>query len=415
MRLVGDLHVHSRHSRAVSRDMTLATMAAWAKRKGIDLLGTGDFTHPAWVAALENELEETPAGLAVLKGTDGPRFIYTVEIACIYRQGDKTRRIHLVVVAPSIATVREINARLAKIGNLRADGRPILGTSALEIARLVRQTDPRALVIPAHIWTPWFSLFGSMSGFDSIAECFGDEAPYIRAVETGLSSDPPMNWRLSQLDSLQIVSFSDAHSAPKLGREATLFEVSAPTYDNLKAALTEPTKADRIAGTIEFFPEEGKYHWDGHRACGIRWAPEETKRHQGLCPKCKRPVTVGVLNQNEKLADRPLGHQPTTRPPFYSLVPLQEIIGDAYGVGVQSKRVQSAYDETVSALGTELHALLEATPDELRNGAEARIAEGILRVRERRVDITPGYDGEYGAVCVWRGQGEMPETQRRLF
>lgn len=414
MRLVADLHVHSRYSRAVSRDMTLATMAAWAKRKGIDVIGTGDFTHPAWVAALENELEETPSGLPVLKGTDGPRFIYTVEIACIYRQGDKTRRIHLVIVAPSIATVHTINARLAKIGNLRADGRPILGASAMDIARLVRETDPRALVIPAHIWTPWFSLFGSMSGFDTMAECFGDEAPYIRAVETGLSSDPPMNWRLSQLDQIQIVSFSDAHSAPKLGREATLFEVSAPSYDALHRALTAPTKTDRIAGTIEFFPEEGKYHWDGHRDCGVRWAPEETKKHQGVCSRCQRPVTVGVLNRNEKLADRPVGHQPPTRPPFYSLVPLQEIIADAYGVGPQSKKVQAAYDETVTALGTELRALLEATPEELKTGTDPRIAEGILRVRERRLDINPGYDGEFGTVRVFR-EDDAPAAQPRLF
>lgn len=415
MRLVADLHVHSRYSRAVSRDMTLATMAAWAKRKGIDVIGTGDFTHPAWFASLENELEQAPGGLAVLKGTQGPHFLPTVELACIYRQGDKTRRIHLVILAPTLATVRDINARLTKIGNLRADGRPILGTSAMDIARLVRETDPRALVIPAHIWTPWFSLFGSMSGFDSIAECFGDEAPYIRAVETGLSSDPPMNWRLSQLDQIQIVSFSDAHSAPKLGREATLFEVSDPTYDALHRALTAPTKAERVAGTIEFFPEEGKYHWDGHRSCGVRWAPEETKRHQGLCPKCKRPVTVGVLNRNEKLADHPLGYQPTTRPPFHSLVPLQEIIADAYAVGVQSKKVQSAYDEALAALGTELHTLLEVTPDELRAGTDPRIAEGILRVRERRLEILPGFDGEYGTVRVFGDHAAVPPAQSRLF
>lgn len=415
MRLIADLHIHSKYSRAVSQNMTLATIATFAKKKGIGLVGTGDFTHPAWVKTIETELEETPDGFAVLKGTTAPLFTYTVEISCIYSKGGKTRRIHLVVIAPTLAAAKSINAQLALIGNLKADGRPILGVDAKEIVRIAHETSPDAMVIPAHVWTPWFSLFGSMSGFDSIQECFEEQSQHIHAVETGLSSDPPMNWRLEQLDGLQIVSFSDAHSAQKMGREATVFELEAPTYANFRTALTTPAATNRIAATYEFFPEEGKYHWDGHRDCGVRWSPAETQKHAGVCPKCKRAVTVGVMNRVAKLADRPETYQPTNRPPYHSLIPLDEIIADALGVKSATKKVMAAYDELIETVGNEFNILLDAPAEQLHTATLPRIAEAILRVREKKVEILPGFDGEYGTIKIFRGKDDATGGQAKLL
>ncbi len=396
--------------------MTPETIAAFARKKGIDLVGTGDFTHPAWVAQLERDLEETATGFSVLKGTASPKFVYTVEIACIYSQGGATRRIHLIVLAPTLVAVKSINAQLNLIGNLKADGRPILGTNAAEIVKIARQASPDCLVIPAHVWTPWFSLFGSKSGFNTIEECFGDQTPHIRAIETGLSSDPPMNWRLKQLDDIQIVSFSDAHSAQKMGREATIVELAQATYANLRMALTGPTPENRVGGTIEFFPEEGKYHWDGHRACNVRWKPEETKTHNGICPVCKRPVTVGVLNRVAELADRPESVAAATRPPFFSLIPLDEIIANALGVKSISKKVLAEYEGLVKAFGTEFKVLLDASEQDLRAATQPKIAEGVIRVREKKVDILPGYDGVYGTIDVFGAERTAnPNGQAKLL
>lgn len=414
MRLIADLHIHSKYSRAVSRSMDLKQIAAFALKKGIGLVGTGDFTHPEWVKLMERDLEETGDGFAVLKGTSEPRFVYTCEIACIYGKGGKTRRIHQVMVAPDLKTVKTINARLSQIGNLKADGRPILGCDAKEIVKIVRESNPHGFVIPAHVWTPWFSVYGSMSGFDSLEECYEEEAKYITTIETGLSSDPPMNWRMQQLDGRQIVSFSDAHSAQKMGREATILELSKPTYANFRTALTAPDD-NRIAATIEFFPEEGKYHWDGHRSHNLRWSPEETKKHGGICTACHRPVTVGVLNRVDQIADRPDGFRPDNRPPYHSLIPLNEIIADALGVGVGAKKVAAEYDALINALGTEFRALTDATADEIKNVTQPRIAEGILRVRQGKVHIVPGYDGVYGTVEVFSDQERTMTGQATLL
>lgn len=404
MRLIADLHVHSKFSRAVSQSMTLPTMAAFARKKGVHLVGTGDFTHPAWVESMGKELDETADGFAVLKGTAEPRFTYTSEIACIYSKGGQTRRIHLVVVAPRLEIIKAISAQLALIGNLKADGRPILGVDAKEIVKICRAASPDCLVIPAHVWTPWFSVFGSMSGFDSLEQCFEEETEHIHAVETGLSSDPPMNWRLAQLDGVRITSFSDAHSAQKMGREATVFELERPTYEHFRQALTKPTANSHIASTIEFFPEEGKYHWDGHRSCNIRWSPEETAKHRGVCPVCKRPVTIGVMNRVAQIADRPEGYQPPDRPPFSSLIQLDKIIADALGVGAGSKRVQQEYDALLTALGSEFTILLATPLEALRQATLPRIAEGIVRVREKKVQINPGFDGVYGTISIFGGR-----------
>ncbi|MBI3115137.1 MAG: DNA helicase UvrD [Candidatus Kerfeldbacteria bacterium] len=416
MRLIADLHIHSKYSRAVSKDMIPAVIAEFALKKGVGLVGTGDFTHPEWVRILESELEETPNGFAVLKGTTAPLFTYTVEISCIYSKGGATRRIHQVVVAPTLEVVKRINTALAQIGNLKADGRPILGCDAKEIVRIATEASPEAFVIPAHAWTPWFSLFGSQSGFDSLKDCYEEQTERISAIETGLSSDPPMNWRLSQLDTVQIVSFSDAHSARKMGREATVFELAKPTYANLLAALRKPTADNRVAETIEFFPEEGKYHWDGHRSCGVRWSPSETAKHKALCPKCGKRVTVGVMHRVDKLADRPAGYAPGDRPGFRSLIPLDEIIADALGVKGATKKVLEQYDAIVKGVGSEFTALLDAAPEQLKAVTLPRIAEGILRVREGKVDIRPGYDGVFGTIRVFKG-GEKgtPSGQKTLF
>lgn len=410
MRLFADLHVHSKYSRAVSRDMDLPHIDHWAKIKGIGLMGTGDFTHPAWVEHIKAELTEDGSGF--LQRTNSPqltRFVLSSEISCIYSRAGKTRRIHVIVLCPDIATVEKLNGYLSLIGNLHSDGRPILGLDAEELAKIVIDANPKNMIIPAHAWTPWFSLFGSMSGFDSVEECFGTMTPHIYALETGLSSDPAMNWRLSQLDRIAITSNSDAHSPKpnKMGREATEFELENMTYDNLVEALQSQSMIidgqspkNIIASTVEFFPEEGKYHWDGHRDHQIRWSPEETKQHKGICPICGKPVTIGVESRVEQLADRPADVHPTNRPPFKKLVPLEEIIAETQGVKSGSKKVGLIYDR-LTAQASEFDILLKFSDSELASLGEPRVAEGIQRVRRGELDIAPGYDGEYGTVHIF--------------
>ncbi|MDD5566684.1 MAG: endonuclease Q family protein [Patescibacteria group bacterium] len=422
--IITDLHLHSKYSRAVSQDMDLAHIAEWAVKKGIAVVGTSDFTHPEWYQELVKRLERQKNGLYRLKGSDNPTFFIPVtELSCIYSQGGRGHRIHIVIIAPDLETVDKIRGGLGWQGNLKSDGRPILGLSAIELTKVIFNASPECLVIPAHIWTPWFSLFGSESGFDSLTECFGEFADRIPAIETGLSSDPPMNWRLSQLDSKQIVSFSDAHSAANLGREATVFELEELSFKNIAQALKSPGEKNRIAYTIEFYPEEGKYHWDGHRNCGIRFSPSETKQHNSLCPKCGRRLTVGVMSRVEKLADRPEGFKPTTpssdgagRPPFKSLVPLAEIIGDALGVGKGSKSVMAEYDRLVQAGKSEFNILLNVEPSKLQAMTQPRIVEAIQRVREGKLHIAPGYDGEFGTVKIFNEQEQKaPTGQNSLF
>lgn len=423
MRVISDLHVHSRYSRAVSRDLDLEGLDAWAFKKGVDLVGTGDFTHPGWFRDIKSRLVQDSGGFYSLTTKGRTRFALTSEISCIYSKGGKTRRIHSVLVAPSIEAVELFNQQLKKVGKLESDGRPILGLDVERLLGMALDTSPDFIFIPAHIWTPWFSMFGSESGFDSVEECFGGLASKITAVETGLSSDPPMNWRLSQLDKCQIVSFSDAHSLPNLGREATVFEMPELTFKHLQSALRGGANADsQISETIEFYPEEGKYHWDGHRACHISYAPSETKKRQGICPVCKKELVVGVLHRVDALADRPEGFKPSTpsfdgagRPPFRSLVPLQEIIAEAFDVGKQSKSVQSEYERLISALGSEFSILLDKTFDEIASIAPPNIVEAIRRVRERRLKIEPGFDGVFGQVKIFNKAERRRFGQKSLF
>jgi uncharacterized protein (TIGR00375 family) len=412
MEFVADFHIHSKYSRATSRDMDVKHLAEWAKLKGITLMGTGDFTHHLWLEELKHNLEDLGNGLFKYQGI---YFILTTEISSIYSKGGRTYRIHNMIFSPSFKTTDRINEVLSRQGNLASDGRPILGLDAAELARIIFDIDENCMVVPGHIWTPWFSLFGSMSGFDRIADCFEGQTPKIFALETGLSSDPGMNWRLSALDRFTLISNSDSHSPSKIGREANVFDCELD-YQTIREVLRTKDKK-RFLYTIEFFPEEGKYHFDGHRLCGIRWSPEETKQHNGRCPKCGKPVTVGVANRVEKLADRPEGFKPENAIPYKNLIPLDEIIAETKGVNKGSVAVERDYRSCLAKFGTEFEILVKASREDLLKGLPARVAEGVLRVREGKVDIKAGFDGEYGIISIFGGEEKQakPEEQLKLF
>lgn len=401
MKIVADLHVHSRFSRACSKELTLPNIARWCEKKGIGIVGTGDFTHPAWLSEIKKELTPAEGGLFSIKSSK-TRFMLTTEVACIYKQGDAVRRIHLLIMVPTLVAVDRIVKTLEDQGrNLKSDGRPILGLSSKELLKIVLDADPRSLVVPAHAWTPWFAIFGSMSGFDSIEECFGSElAKHVYAIETGLSSDPSMNWRLSALDKVFLLSNSDAHSLPNLGREANVLDMPAPSFDEFARILRERDRA-KFLYTIEFFPEEGKYHFDGHRLCGVRLKPSETKKYDGLCPSCKKPLTVGVLSRVEELADRPEGFRPDGAVPFKSLVPLQEVIAEAFDKGKATKSVQELYEKLTRGLGSEFSILLDLPYGEIGRAVPPEVVEAIRRVREGKLTINPGFDGEYGTIKIF--------------
>ncbi len=428
MHLTADLHIHSHYSRATSPDLTFEHLWKWAQLKGVNVVGTGDIAHPGWLAEMRAKLQPAEEGLFRLKdeyaaalADDVPaacrgtvRFLLAGEISNIYKKYDKTRKVHNVVCAPSLDALARLQAALEKIGNIRADGRPILGLDSRDLLEIALEVDPRCHLIPAHIWTPWFSMLGSKSGFDSVQECFGDLTPHIFALETGLSSDPPMNWRVSQLDGYTLVSNSDAHSPPKLGREATLFNTELG-YDALFAALKSGDPA-QFLGTIEFFPEEGKYHNDGHRKCGIAWQPPTTIEHNGLCSVCGKPVTVGVLHRVEELADRPPGGRPPRTHNYHSLVPLPELLGEMQGVGAGSKRVQAEYFRLLEELGPELAILREIPVEEIAAAGGPLLAEGIRRMRAGEVVAEAGYDGEYGVIRLFRDEADRLATvQGGLF
>lgn len=412
MRFIADLEIHSRYARACSPELTIPNIAAWAAKKGITVMGTGDFTHPAWMKEVKEKLEPVELGLyklkkecipTVPKGTvdaASTRFLLSGEVSCIYSKGGRVRRVHHLVYAPSIEIAEEFNSKLAAIGNIRSDGRPIIGTPSKRLLQLLLSASPECVLIPAHVWTPHFGVFGSASGYDSLKECFEDLEPQVFAIETGLSSDPPMNWRIPFLDNKAIISSSDAHSLHRIGREATIFDCEF-SYQGIFGALR--VRDNRLAGTIEFFPEEGKYHYDGHRNCKVSWNPSETKKHGGLCTVCKRKVTVGVMARVEALAapERHDGWKPALAKPYFSLVPLEEIIADSLGVGVASKKVEAIYEETVKRLGGELNILLDIQETELRASLPERITEGIIRVRSRKLHIEPGFDGEYGKIKIF--------------
>ncbi len=417
-----DLHVHSKYSRATSKSTNLEQLALWAQKKGINMLATGDFTHPAWIAEIKEKLVPVAPGAYELRDdlkkefliNDSPlRFMLCVEISTIYKKGDKTRKVHHLVYAPDIEAAEKINAKLASIGNIVSDGRPILGLDSRNLLEIVLESSPDAYIIPAHIWTPWFSVMGSKSGFDTIDECYGDLAEHVFAAETGLSSDPPMNWRVSNLDRYRLVSNSDAHSPSKLGREATMFDTELDYYSVKNALQT----GNGYVGTVEFFPEEGKYHMDGHRNCNICMEPEETVKHKGICPVCNKPVTVGVMHRVNALADRKEGEfqLPATAGQVRSLIPLQEILSEIYQVGVNSKTVTNAYETLIQKLGPELSILQDVPIDELSKADSPILAEAISKLREGNVIRNAGYDGEYGVIKVFE-EGELDnKIQNSLF
>jgi len=400
MKFIGDFHIHSKYSRATSPSTDLENLNKWAKIKGVNVLGTGDFTHPLWVRELKEQLEPAEPGLFKFKGDElSTRFILTSEISCIYSKNQEVRKVHIVVLAPSFEAVDKINAKLELIGNLHSDGRPILGLDAKELLKIVLDADENCLVVPAHAWTPWFSVFGSKSGFNSLEECFDEYTKYIYAIETGLSSDPAMNWKLSQLDKITLISNSDAHSPKKIGREANIFDTEL-SYDAIIDAIKSKDK-NKFLYTIEFFPEEGKYHYDGHRLCDINFSPAESKKYNNICPKCKKPLTIGVFNRVSELADRQDGFIPKNSIPYKSLIPLEEIIADSLGVGVASKKVFGFYNQLVKNIGSEFDILLKSDKLEIAKNSLPEIAEGVIKVRNGDVKIIPGYDGVYGKIKIF--------------
>ncbi len=446
MQQILDLHIHSKYSRSCSPELTLENIDAACRVKGVDIIATGDFTYPLWFSEIKSKLEEIPltrlikggskSGLYRLKSAknDRVKFILSTEVALIYKDGGAARRIHLVIHAPNIGAAEELNNFLDKKYNIRSDGRPILGMSAPALMKLVLGIDKKFLIYPAHIWTPWFAVFGSKSGFDKMEECFHEYAKNIYAIETGLSSDPEMNWRLSALDKLTVLSNSDAHSLPNIAREANVFEMKNICYDeiyeiikNKKILLENKVLASRggslsgdkktgVKYTIEFYPEEGMYHYDGHRACGISFTPEQTKKQKNICPVCKKPLVIGVMNRVDELADRPLGFKPKCAAPFKKLVELDKIIAEALDIKSRhSKRVQSAYHDLIKSGVNELNILLNISYKELTAMTDPAIVLGIKRVREGNLIIKPGFDGQYGTIKIFSEDEKNKNNQKSLF
>lgn len=410
MHIIADLHLHSRFSRAVSPQMTIPTLAQWATKKGIGLVASGDWTHPLWMKEIERDLEEDGNGLLKLKTGDAPLFLLSTEISCIFSQGGKGRRVHTLVWVPTISSAKAINKEITKRGgNVLSDGRPILGFSLIQLSELILSIEPQALIIPAHVWTPWFSVFGSMGGFDSLKEAFGAYEKHIYAIETGLSSSPDMNWTVGELDTRSIVSFSDAHSGPKLGREATVFELPELTFSQIALALqnyqNDQTKP-HIVKTIEFYPEEGKYHFTGHRDCHIRLTPDEVKAKGTTCSVCGKPLTQGVMQRVTQLATREYqkNNSKSKRPPFTMLVPLVEIISEAIGSPVASPKVAVYYDKLIANCQNEFHILMDENLDTVAAVSTPQIADGIKKVRSGDIVIDPGYDGVFGVVKIWKSE-----------
>lgn len=454
MQIIADLQLHSKYSRAVSPKMDLDEIARWSAKKGIDVVATGDWTHPLWFREVVNKLKETTEGLYELKDNSSTeslsdslknqsrknvKFLLSTEISSIYTQGGRARRVHNLIFSPSIETCKKIIDELTKRRcNLLSDGRPIVGISSKDLLELSLEIDKNILFIPAHAWTPWFSIFGSKSGFDSIKDCFGELAKYIYAIETGLSSDPLMNWQITELDNRSILSFSDAHSGPKLGREATVFSCNTKhltcniNYLDISNAIQRKKEGHlKIGYTIEFFPEEGKYHFTGHRDCDVRLTPEEVEKQGIICPKCRRPLTVGVEEQVRKLASRKITAKDAIyienkngvtfvydkekkRVPFISLVPLLEILTKSEG---SPTKAANKYEELVNGLGTEFDILLRSTLTEIEKDGGAKLAEAIAIVRQRKVIVDPGYDGVFGKVEIFKEQKETikNEKQQALF
>lgn len=405
MKMIADLHIHSRFAMATSKEGTPENLDFWARKKGISLIGTGDFTHPVWREELKERLVSEGNGLYHLRDAyvkeesrkfpgEGTRFIVSGEISSIYKKNGKTRKVHNVILLPSLEAADAMAQRLEKIGNIHSDGRPILGLDSHDLLEMMLDVCPEGILIPAHIWTPHFSVLGAKSGFDSVEECFEELAPYIHALETGLSSDPAMNWRISKLDRYQLVSNSDAHSPSKLGREANLLDIDC-SYEGLYRAIQT---GEGLEGTVEFFPEEGKYHFDGHRKCGVSLSPVEAERLGGICPVCGKKLTMGVDHRVEQLADRAEGFVKKDGKKYESLVPLPEVISACMGYSTASKKVQGCFEQMIQTLGTEFDILRNVPSEDIKSCAGERIAEGIENVRIGNVKRIPGYDGEYGKI-----------------
>jgi uncharacterized protein (TIGR00375 family) len=407
---IADFHVHSKYSRATSKNMDIENLSAWAGLKGINLLGTADFTHPDWLRELKNKLEKVEYG--VYRHSD-IFYMLTCEVSNIYFKSGRVRKIHNIIFAPSLEIVDEINNFLSRHGNLYSDGRAILRIECDKMVKGLCEISKDIFVVPAHVWTPHFSVFGANSGFDSIEECFDDATDKIYALETGLSSDPGMNWRWSELDKFSLISNSDAHSPSKIGREANIFREKFG-YKELIDILKTKDK-EKFLYTVEFFPQEGKYHWDGHRKCNARLSPSESKNLNYRCPKCGAKITVGVMNRVEKLGDRPEGFVLEGAPPYKNLVPLIEVIASALKVGAETKAAQREYNALIKKFGSEFKIFLETPGKRIKDECPPRIASGILNVKRGNLEIIPGYDGVYGKVNVYRGPEEKKEKQLELF
>ncbi|MEW6102458.1 MAG: endonuclease Q family protein [bacterium] len=409
MEFIADFHLHSKYSRATSKDMDIPEMSKYAKLKGISLLGSSDFTHPVWLSNLKAHLKETEGNLFDYKGM---KFILTSEVSNIYKDKDKFAKIHIIIFSPCLETCDRINERLQRYGSLFADGRPILSLSSPDLVKMLLDIDERIFIVPAHIWTPHFSVFGANSGFNSISECFKDEASNIYCLETGLSSDPKMNWRLSMLDKYTLISNSDAHSPAKIGREANVFNCEI-SYNAIISCLKNKDKT-KFLKTLEFFPEEGKYHYDGHRNCEISLSPDETKRLNLKCPKCGKKLTIGVMYRVCELSDREDGFIPENSIPYKNLIPLDEIIGDALEKEPTSVVVKREYLSMVENIGSEFDILLKKSEDELKREVPQKIYEGIMNVRKGMIDIEPGYDGVYGKIVIFKKE-KKTQKQMSLF
>ena len=411
MSFIADLHIHSSYSIATSRDISPETLYKWAQLKGVTVLGTGDFTHPSWLSELKEKLEPIGNGLFTLKkkyrGIDievpdscksDLYFLLSSEISCIYKKGGKVRKVHNLVYMPGFKEAERLNVALGKIGNLKGDGRPILGLDSKELLRIALDISPDSILVPAHAWTPHFSVFGSGSGFGSLDECFEELTPHIHAIETGLSSNPLMNWRVSSLDNITLISNSDAHSPQKIGREANIFDTEL-SYSGIMGGIKD---RKGFMGTIEFFPEEGKYHLDGHRACKVRLSPEDTIKNNGLCPSCGKKVTIGVMHRVEELADRKERERPIVTKPYHSLISLRTLLSQTLGVGEGSKKVALEYMNILNTLGPELKVLMDTSIREIET-VNRSIAMLISNMRKGKVSIEPGYDGEFGKTMVRQG------------
>ncbi len=413
MRLFTELHTHSRFARGCSANLNLSNITKWAKVKGLNVVGTGDFTHPTWLQELKENLVSAENGIYTF---DNFPFVLTTEVANFYEQNGH-RQIHQIILAPSFEVVGQINEYLAKYGNLSGDGRPILKLSCPAMTEGLKQISDKIEIIPAHAWTPHFSLFGSRFGFNSLKECYQDQTKNIFAIETGMSSDPAMNWRLSQLDNVQIVSFSDAHSfwPWRMGRECTIFDIDL-NYDELIKAIRT---GENLVGTVEVDPNYGKYHVDGHRNCNVWMEPEQSKKYNNRCPKCGKPLTIGVMNRVEQLADRPVDYKPKNRPPFYTLLPLAELITSAIKAAtVTAKPVMKIYDELLAKFSSEFQIMLEATEEEIYDAVKPQIAELIIKNRQNKLIVQPGYDGVYGKLIMGDSENLMEsdaEKQKTIF